>query len=180
MLQSGCNYSLVASIEHKLILVFNPKLPNLPVTEDDTVSLHFPPYLLAIMVGNLDFLVLTCLTLITGAIGNTIHGITLTIGSQSELAVDCAWDTWSQWMSCSVSCGGGSQKRQRMITQEAMYNGTHCAGEAVERRVCNNDACTGILICKGGHSNLGCWILHSKIASDTPSLVHIMLDSVLI
>ena len=65
-----------ASITHwlqilnKNSLVFCLKLPNLPVTEDDPVSLHFPLYLLASMEGNLDFLVLACLGLITGAIGN--------------------------------------------------------------------------------------------------------------
>uniref|UniRef100_A0A8K9Y664 Adhesion G protein-coupled receptor B3 n=1 Tax=Oncorhynchus mykiss TaxID=8022 RepID=A0A8K9Y664_ONCMY len=44
-------------------------------------------------------------------------------------------EEWSQWSSCSVSCGQGSQVRTR--TCGSPY-GTHCSGPLRESRVCNN------------------------------------------
>ncbi|KAM9809653.1 adhesion G protein-coupled receptor B3 isoform 1-T1 [Syngnathus typhle] len=44
---------------------------------------------------------------------------------------------WSQWSSCSVTCGQGSQVRTR--TCVSPY-GTHCSGPLRESRVCNNTA----------------------------------------
>ncbi|XP_053731128.1 adhesion G protein-coupled receptor B3 isoform X2 [Synchiropus splendidus] len=46
-------------------------------------------------------------------------------------------EEWSQWSSCSVSCGQGSQVRTR--TCVSPY-GTHCSGPLRESRVCNNTA----------------------------------------
>ncbi|KAK0133658.1 Adhesion G protein-coupled receptor B3 [Merluccius polli] len=46
-------------------------------------------------------------------------------------------EEWSQWSSCSVSCGQGSQVRTR--TCVTPY-GTHCTGPLRESRVCNNTA----------------------------------------
>uniref|UniRef100_A0A6Q2ZJT3 Adhesion G protein-coupled receptor B3 n=1 Tax=Esox lucius TaxID=8010 RepID=A0A6Q2ZJT3_ESOLU len=44
-------------------------------------------------------------------------------------------EEWSQWSSCSVSCGQGSQVRTR--TCVSSY-GSHCSGPLRESRVCNN------------------------------------------
>ncbi|MEQ2210017.1 Adhesion G protein-coupled receptor B3, partial [Xenoophorus captivus] len=50
-------------------------------------------------------------------------------------------EEWSQWSSCSVTCGQGSQVRTR--TCVSPY-GTHCSGPLRESRVCNNTApCPG-------------------------------------
>ncbi|XP_078129801.1 adhesion G protein-coupled receptor B3 [Sander vitreus] len=46
-------------------------------------------------------------------------------------------EEWSQWSSCSVTCGQGSQVRTR--TCVTPY-GTHCSGPLRESRVCNNTA----------------------------------------
>ncbi|XP_051936519.1 adhesion G protein-coupled receptor B3 isoform X3 [Hippocampus zosterae] len=46
-------------------------------------------------------------------------------------------EEWSQWNSCSVTCGQGSQVRTR--TCVSPY-GTHCSGPLRESRVCNNTA----------------------------------------
>uniref|UniRef100_A0A671WSX0 Adhesion G protein-coupled receptor B3 n=1 Tax=Sparus aurata TaxID=8175 RepID=A0A671WSX0_SPAAU len=48
-----------------------------------------------------------------------------------------AAEEWSQWSSCSVTCGQGSQVRTR--TCVSPY-GTHCSGPLRESRVCNNTA----------------------------------------
>uniref|UniRef100_A0A8D3DZC7 Adhesion G protein-coupled receptor B3 n=1 Tax=Scophthalmus maximus TaxID=52904 RepID=A0A8D3DZC7_SCOMX len=49
----------------------------------------------------------------------------------------CGAEEWSQWSSCSVTCGQGSQVRTR--TCVSPY-GTHCSGPLRESRVCNNTA----------------------------------------
>nr|XP_023689527.1 adhesion G protein-coupled receptor B3 isoform X1 [Paramormyrops kingsleyae] len=46
-------------------------------------------------------------------------------------------EEWSQWSTCSVTCGQGSQVRTR--TCLSAY-GTHCSGPLRESRVCNNTA----------------------------------------
>ncbi|XP_012928110.1 adhesion G protein-coupled receptor B3 isoform X4 [Heterocephalus glaber] len=46
-------------------------------------------------------------------------------------------EEWSQWSTCSVTCGQGSQVRTR--TCVSPY-GTHCSGPLRESRVCNNTA----------------------------------------
>ena len=40
--------------------------------------------------------------------------------------VDCVWGAWSAWDSCSASCGGGYQWRNRSIIQEALNGGLEC------------------------------------------------------
>ncbi|XP_053475061.1 adhesion G protein-coupled receptor B3 isoform X1 [Ictalurus furcatus] len=46
-------------------------------------------------------------------------------------------EEWSQWSSCSVTCGQGSQVRTRTCISPF---GTHCSGPLRESRVCNNTA----------------------------------------
>lgn len=61
-------------------------------------------------------------------------------------------EEWSQWSTCSVTCGQGSQVRTR--TCVSPY-GTHCSGPLRESRVCNNTA-----LCPGSVSsnyNCGCY-----------------------
>nr|XP_033793243.1 adhesion G protein-coupled receptor B3 isoform X4 [Geotrypetes seraphini] len=50
---------------------------------------------------------------------------------------DSGVDEWSQWSSCSVTCGQGSQVRTRTCIPPY---GTHCSGPLRETRVCNNTA----------------------------------------
>ena len=58
--------------------------------------------------------------------------------------VDCVWGAWSSWETCSVTCGGGTQERNRTITQPALNNGTDCVGNDTDTQSCNNDGCPGI------------------------------------
>ncbi|XP_033860615.1 adhesion G protein-coupled receptor B3-like isoform X1 [Acipenser ruthenus] len=50
---------------------------------------------------------------------------------------DSGTEDWSQWSSCSVTCGQGSQVRTRACVSPY---GTHCSGPLRESRVCNNTA----------------------------------------
>ena len=57
--------------------------------------------------------------------------------------VNCTWNQWSTWDTCSVSCGGGTQVRNRSITQQAMFSGSDCLGEDSEQQSCNSYGCPG-------------------------------------
>lgn len=75
-------------------------------------------------------------------------------------------EEWSQWSSCSVTCGQGSQVRTR--TCVSPY-GTHCSGPLRESRVCNNTA-----LCPGSVSsnyNCGCYWIVSCYAFGTIDLL---------
>ena len=59
------------------------------------------------------------------------------------ILVNCTWSPWSSWETCSVTCGGGSQERNRTISQPALNNGTDCVGNYTESQACNNNSCPG-------------------------------------
>lgn len=62
-------------------------------------------------------------------------------------------EEWSQWSSCSVTCGQGSQVRTRTCVSPF---GTHCSGPLRESRVCNNTApCPGS-VSQQMHSGTSC------------------------
>lgn len=63
---------------------------------------------------------------------------------------------WSDWNTCSQTCGGGSQARTFSISTEAAYGGTSCAHDARERETqpCNTNACP--VDCHGG------WTAHTS------------------
>lgn len=52
------------------------------------------------------------------------------------------WSAWSPWSECSVSCGGGSQSRNRICERG------DCQGSGVQTRSCNVHPCKG---------EWGCW-----------------------
>lgn len=56
--------------------------------------------------------------------------------------VDGRWLSWSSWGSCSKTCGGGSQQRQRMC-EGPYFGGEPCPGERGELRRCNEKRCPG-------------------------------------
>lgn len=49
------------------------------------------------------------------------------------------WDFWSPWGSCSRSCDGGVQTRQRTCVK----NNETCDGADTHNRQCNIFSCTG-------------------------------------
>lgn len=58
--------------------------------------------------------------------------------------VDGGWSSWSDWNSCSKSCGTGVQEHSRSCTRPApSYGGKPCDGVARESRWCNTHSCPG-------------------------------------
>uniref|UniRef100_A0A3B3BIE7 Hemicentin 1 n=1 Tax=Oryzias melastigma TaxID=30732 RepID=A0A3B3BIE7_ORYME len=68
-------------------------------------------------------------------LGSVLVRVTLTVrhGGYSE---------WSEWCSCTVSCGAGIQKRLRQCNNPLPANGgRHCAGSDTEIRSCQGNPC---------------------------------------
>ncbi|XP_068188955.1 adhesion G protein-coupled receptor B1-like [Antennarius striatus] len=57
-----------------------------------------------------------------------------------DCPVDGRWHAWSTWGSCSKTCGGGSQQRQRDC-EGPFFGGEVCPGEKAEQRRCNEKRC---------------------------------------
>ena len=55
--------------------------------------------------------------------------------------VNCEWDNFSDWTSCSKSCGGGQQTRTRAVRILHQNGGTPCTGDETETQLCNTDLC---------------------------------------
>ena len=56
------------------------------------------------------------------------------------------WTTWSDWGTCSVTCGSGIHERSRDCTNpEPLHGGDDCAGVGKEFRDCEVETlCPGI------------------------------------
>ena len=60
-------------------------------------------------------------------------------------SVDCLWNAYGEWNSCSVSCGVGEQQRTRNIKTSAAFGGKNCTGVANETRACGITECPGMI-----------------------------------
>ena len=56
---------------------------------------------------------------------------------------NCSWGQWGEWEDCSVTCGNGTQERNREITQQSSLVGNECTGNKRESRSCNSSGCPG-------------------------------------
>ena len=55
--------------------------------------------------------------------------------------VDCEFEEWNQFTTCTETCGGGTQFRTRGTKVSASCGGKECKGKTKEERSCNNNEC---------------------------------------
>ncbi len=56
--------------------------------------------------------------------------------------VDGSWSDWSDWGTCTVSCGQGQRNRYRLCNNPPAANGgALCVGQTVSSLPCNNGMC---------------------------------------
>ncbi|XP_028820582.1 adhesion G protein-coupled receptor B2 isoform X3 [Denticeps clupeoides] len=72
--------------------------------------------------------------------------------------VEGQWLEWSTWSLCTVSCGVGSQQRQRRCSV-SVHGWAECKGSHSDTRECSNPSC-------GGGGNWGAWN-HWSLCSKT-------------
>ncbi|XP_052285147.1 SCO-spondin-like isoform X5 [Dreissena polymorpha] len=71
-----------------------------------------------------------------------VGNLNLSIACSSQSCpVDGVWNDWASWATCSLTCGGGSQKRTRKCHYDGHRHGTPCAGPDTETRDCSTDHC---------------------------------------
>ncbi|XP_062620811.1 uncharacterized protein LOC134282421 isoform X1 [Saccostrea cucullata] len=57
----------------------------------------------------------------------------------SAVPIDGGWSRWSQWGSCSVTCGTGKVSRSRLCNNPSpLHGGLFCEGEPIEWKPCFN------------------------------------------
>ena len=52
--------------------------------------------------------------------------------------VDCKWDSWQAWTTCSTTCGRGKSTRTRAVRIPAFRGGRSCIGKNEELKCCFN------------------------------------------
>ncbi|XP_050992421.1 adhesion G protein-coupled receptor B2 isoform X4 [Labeo rohita] len=72
--------------------------------------------------------------------------------------VEGQWLDWATWSQCSVTCGSGTQQRQRRCSV-SVHGWAECKGPHAETRECTNPSC-------GGGGNWGAWN-HWSLCSKT-------------
>nr|3R6B_A Chain A, Thrombospondin-1 [Homo sapiens] len=56
--------------------------------------------------------------------------------------INGGWGPWSPWDICSVTCGGGVQKRSRLCNNPTpQFGGKDCVGDVTENQICNKQDC---------------------------------------
>ncbi|XP_051948610.1 adhesion G protein-coupled receptor B1-like [Xyrauchen texanus] len=85
-----------------------------------------------------------------------------------DCPVDGRWLLWSSWGSCSKTCGGGHQLRQR-VCEGPFFDGEPCNGDKTELRNCNERRCPEPHeIC--GEENYGSVVWKRTPAGDTAAV----------
>uniref|UniRef100_A0A803KJE8 Ankyrin repeat domain-containing protein 37 n=1 Tax=Xenopus tropicalis TaxID=8364 RepID=A0A803KJE8_XENTR len=60
----------------------------------------------------------------------------------TQCPVDGKWQNWGPWASCTTTCGGGLQKRERTC-YGPFYGGEPCPGSMEESKPCGEKKCPG-------------------------------------
>lgn len=60
---------------------------------------------------------------------------------KETVCLDCQVSAWGNWSACTKACGGGTQKRTRIITQERQWGGENSCPTLAESRDCNTHCC---------------------------------------
>ena len=68
------------------------------------------------------------------------------IGLYLHCIVDGVLGNWTEWSSCSVTCGPGTQRRTRQC-KPPRHGGKDCQGPTEETRDCNDKPCPSKSIC---------------------------------
>ncbi|KAL0962008.1 hypothetical protein UPYG_G00334490 [Umbra pygmaea] len=99
-------------------------------------------------------------TLCSGALRETrmCNNTATCPGDPPLSSVEGQWLDWAPWSGCSVSCGTGSQQRQRRCSA-SVHGWAECKGPHQESRECTNPSC-------GGGGNWGSWN-HWSLCSKT-------------
>ena len=64
--------------------------------------------------------------------------------SHGHILVDGAWSGWTDYGTCSESCGPGTKNRTRACDNPAaVYGGAPCPGESVQNMDCEITPCPG-------------------------------------
>merc|ERR1712062_24627 len=58
-----------------------------------------------------------------------------------DCPVDCRWNNWSDWTSCSKTCGQGSKNRRREVQTRPRNGGSQCQGLSRQTQSCNVRDC---------------------------------------
>ncbi|XP_055076565.2 adhesion G protein-coupled receptor B2 isoform X2 [Misgurnus anguillicaudatus] len=82
----------------------------------------------------------------------------IAIAPRDVRQVEGQWLDWAAWSQCSVSCGSGTQQRQRRCSV-SVHGWAECKGPHAETRECTNPSC-------GGGGNWGAWN-HWSLCSKT-------------
>jgi hypothetical protein len=63
----------------------------------------------------------------------------------SYFTVDCRLSDWTEWTKCDKSCGGGTEKRSRIIIREQQGDGKPC-NETEQAHPCNTLPCKYVFL----------------------------------
>ncbi|XP_053376882.1 SCO-spondin-like [Mercenaria mercenaria] len=77
-----------------------------------------------------------------GCTGVSVQNRTCGDRNNTQCAVDGVWIAWSPWTACTVTCGGGVEKRHRDCHfQPHVVQGQYCQGTAVQQQSCGTSLC---------------------------------------
>ncbi|XP_052084477.1 uncharacterized protein LOC127721722 [Mytilus californianus] len=80
-----------------------------------------------------------------GLVCNGSYRERLTCNEGACPTINGSWGAWLNYSDCSVSCGGGTQFRQRHCDSPyPQYGGLDCEGTSIVSRLCNEDDCPGM------------------------------------